>query len=524
MFFVRNRKVFPNIGIIFIFIIFSVFLFNIYFNRFASFGCFDECFNYVAGHYVLDGRILYKEIFFNHQMGMAYLSAIIQGILKPEGIYYLVLEHRMFIFFFGVLMDLLLIWRFKAAGVGFAFLFEATKFYFMGSLFLAESVLVYPLVYLFGLVWNKINGDKLSTLDYIVGAVCAWFVVFLREPVVIVALFLYLLINMDRNFRKNKVFSIGIFFFLSFLTFLFTSVPDYLYQVIFMNGQTIFVSEAQSYGNGFAAFFHIFLYPIVILFEGKWTFIREILFAVAIIFLSAITIFVIRGKKIKLVFLLLTILGLANLRVVTPGQMFYEAFHMLPWYGLFIISTFLLLQNIDVIKNIKKINLLFKWSATLLIVYTIFSPQSFFRDTSDREEDFRLSFDRYYIYGQAIKYLANANDTFYIEGGWDDLIYWQADLEPAYKYVVYGGSSKIFMPFIQEREKMFMDNPPDFYYSFHEKGMHPFGFLPEKYKTEYNELIFVSSPSGLYIKKSKIPEITKEQWDKIETLRFSQIL
>ncbi len=524
MFFVRNKNVLGSIGIAFLFSLFSAFLFNVYFNRFASFGCFDECFNYVAGHFVLEGRVLYKEIFFNHQMGMAYLSALIQSILKPDSIYYLVLEHRMFVFFFGILMDALLIWRFKAAGAGFAFLFEATKFYFMGSLFLAESILVYPLVYLLGLAFLKINGNALSVIDYIMSAIFTWFVIFTREPVVFVTLLLYILVHFDKRLQKGKVFSIGLFFLLTLFTFLFTSLPDYFYQVVTMNGKTILLSELKSYDNLFSAIFKIFFYPIVILFDGRWTFIRDILIVLDLIFLSAITVFVIKGKKIKPVLLLLIILGFGNLRVVPPGWIFYEAFHMLPWYGLFLMSTFLLLQNIAAIKNVKKISIFLKWSAVVLIMYAIFSPQSFFRDITDRDKEFRLGFDRYYIYGQAMKYLADVNDTLYIEGGWDDLIYWQADLDPSYRYVLYGGSSRNVAPFIKEREKMFKENPPDFYYSFHEKGIHSLGFLPEHLKTEYSELVYVASPSGLYIKKSKIPAITEEQWERVKTLRFYQTL
>ena len=74
--------------------------------------------------------------------------------------------------------------------------------------------------------------------------------------------------------------------------------------------------------------------------------------------------------------------------------------------------------------------------------------------------------------------------------------------------------------FSEERISMFKKNPPEFYYSLHEKGVHPFGFLPEFSRDMYTELLYVDKPSGLYIKKSKIDLITDEQWRKINVLRF----
>src|SRR5438876_604066 len=81
---------------------------------------------------------------------------------------------------------LFIIYRFGLVGVGFAFLFEATKFYMMGSLFIAESILVYPLVYLFGLGFKKITGEMLFLYDFIISALIAWFVIFIREPMFLV--------------------------------------------------------------------------------------------------------------------------------------------------------------------------------------------------------------------------------------------------------------------------------------------------------------------------------------------------
>lgn len=510
------KKIIP----LFLFALFSIALFKTYNAHVAAFGCFDECFNYVAGHFILKGRVLYSEIFFNHQMLMAYVSSIIQMLFRPESIYHLVLEHRMFVFFFGLAMDVLIMWRFGMPGVFFAFLFEATKFYFMGSLFLPESILVYPLVYMFGLVWQKRMGKKLLMFDYIASAIMAWFIIFLREPLFLVTVFLFVLISVDVPFRKKNVASIGAFCILSFVTLLFTALPDYIFQVVALNSKTAFLSEVSSYGNIFSTLTNIFFYPAVILFNGVQSFLREILIAIDIIFLIGIAVFLQKSRKKSLVLLLVILLGLANLRVVPPGFMFYEAFHMLPWYGLFLLSTFLLLEYVYTLQHMKKLSLFLTMGAVSIFTYATFSPQSFFHDKIDREREFGVHFDRYYIYGEAIKSLAKPQNTLFLEG-WDDLIYWKADLLPAYRYIIYKYTAGISELFAQERMEMFRDSPPDFYYSVHEKGVHLFGFLPQSYVNDYIELMHADKPSGLYIKKSKLPTITSEQWEKANALKFS---
>lgn len=510
------KKIIPGI----LFALFAVFLFKSYLLHFASFGCFDECFNYLGGYFILEGRTLYSEIFFNHQMLMAYLSALIQKTLTPESIYYLVLQHRMFVFFFGIAANVLIMWRFGLPGILFAFLFEATKFYLMGSLFLAESLLVYPLVYLLGLAWQKLNGGKLSTFDYVISACMAWFVVFIREPMVLVALFLFLLINAGKRLQRPNFLSIGLFFALSLITLLFTSLPDYISQVVILNSKTIFLSEVSSYGNGFLAIAKIFFYPIVILFDGQWTFFREILIGIDVIFLISLFVFLIKSKKKWPAILLLIVLGLANLRVVPPGMMFYGAFHMLPWYGLFIMSSFLLAQKVYVNKHTKKLGFGLFLFIIAIFIYTVLPSKSIHYEFLERNESFELSFDRYYIYGQAISYLAAPGDRLYLES-WDELIYWQAKLPPAYKYALYRNVDRVLPAFSQERANMFANSPPEFYYSFHENGLHPLGFLPDFLVGDYVELLHADGPSGLYIKKTKLAAITKEQWEKAHVLKFS---
>ncbi len=107
------------------------------YQRTVSFGCFDDCFNFVGAYFMLKGKILYSQAFYNHQPLAAYISYLIQFFSHPKTIYQLILDHRIFVFLFSVLFDLLLIKRFKQTGIFFVIFYELTKYYLFGKRFLA---------------------------------------------------------------------------------------------------------------------------------------------------------------------------------------------------------------------------------------------------------------------------------------------------------------------------------------------------------------------------------------------------
>ena len=81
---------------------FWFFLRRVYRDRIGAFGCFDDCFNIVAGYFIGQGKHLYTNIFFNHQPIPAIISFFIQKIYQPQSVYELIYRHRMtLIMYFG---------------------------------------------------------------------------------------------------------------------------------------------------------------------------------------------------------------------------------------------------------------------------------------------------------------------------------------------------------------------------------------------------------------------------------------
>lgn len=498
-------KLKPRIAIVILFFFFFAFIFFAYYQRFGAFGCFDDCFNFVAAHFMLKGKTLYSEIFFNHQPLMATISYFIQKFSQPESIYQLVLYHRLFIFLFAFLMDLLIILRFNWAGVGFVLFYETTKYYLFGDRFLAEAMIVYPLVYLFGLLWLKWQKRKIYPIELILSAIFAWFIIFSRAPYIPVALLIYFLIIRHAGFSSASFLT---FASLSLITLLLLPLPDYLFNVVKLNLNRVTFNPQG------------FIYPLWLLFGGQWNFFRIILTGLDVVFLVLTSFFAFQKKKFKEIGLIFLILGSTNLRGIPPGKIFYGAFHLLPWYGLFLTAIFLLLEQIlKQVQNDKRIKYFFISILAIVFGYAVFSPQSFFYEKTDRVAEFTTNYAQYFVNGKVIKTLAGPNDTLFVER-WDDLIYWQADLPSSYKYSWFTS----FMPFVplysEAREEMFHQNPPDFYYGDCPPGKHHAQSLPKYRAKDYTQLYFAGKPACLYIKKTKLSQIPPERWEAIKKYEF----
>lgn len=494
---------------------------RVYSQRISVFGCFDQCFNYVAAFFMLKGKTLYSQIFFNHQPLMAYLSYGIQAVLQPKTLYELVLYHRRFIIFFSLLMNFLIIFRFRWVGAGFVLFYETTKYYLFGSFFLPEAVITFPLVYLLGLAWEGFQKKQPSSLDLLISGVFAWFVIFTRTPFIPVALFLYasILLQKGKN-KKLKYLSLVIFLFLYFFTLLSLPLRDYFFEVFIVNLQTTIPSEAKTMEINGIGILKAFLYPFLIIFgKGKWNYFRFILAGLDLVFLASAVFLVARLKKIKPTLLMMVVLGLSAIRLVEPGTIFYEAFHMLPWHALFIMTIFLFLHQVYLSKQDKQLFFILFLVLIVVFAYTTISRQSFIWEKANREEEWTTNYAHYFVYGEAIKQLAEPGDTLFLER-WDDLIYWQSGLDSSYQYSLYTPVMTNFPKYNNARTKMFQEKPPDFYYAFPLNESSYSSQLPQDIRNDYLQLYQNNEPTPLYLRKTKLPEITEEQWKKARKLGF----
>jgi hypothetical protein len=414
-------------------------------------------------------------------------------------------------------MNLLIVLRFNLAGLGFVLFYEFSKFYVFGDRFLAEGLIVYPVVYMTGIAWNNFQKRKIYNIEYVLFGFFTWLIVFAREPYIPLVLALYIVILWKKPLDKFKFLSIFLFLALTFLTLMLIPLKEYVFNVFTINLKTVFESEAQVNNMFGLGLLKSFLYPIFLFFGDNWNFFRYQLLGINIIFISSI-VFLLKLKRIRLItIVILLILGLANLRIVEPGKVFYEAFHFIIWYGMFLFISFLALNQVYAYS--KRLAIPFFLLALILFGFVTLSQQSFIYDRINPHEEFMTNFGKELQVGEVVRKLSSPKDTLFLDG-FDDLIYWQAKRLSPYKYSWYTSMMPAIPKYAKARLDMFKNNPPDFYYGSCPNKNDERLIMPKRYIKNYTQLYSLGLPTCLYVYKAKLPDITEEKWMKAKELLY----
>jgi hypothetical protein len=470
----------------------------------------------MGGYFMLNGKHMFSDFFFNHQPFAAYVSMIVQYLTHPASIFELLLRHRQFLILFGFIFNAALILRFGAKMLVFAIIYELSKFYLFGDRFLAESMIVYPLVYLITLTLYKYSKEKIYNFEYFIAGIFTWFIIFSREPYVPLALFLFFILIYGRKFSREKQISLIVFIILSILTIFSFNVKEYYFNDIYANYQLVVVPEIQT--RVFGGPLQILFYPIFILTNGLKNVFGIFLIGIDILFF----IFYLKllvSKKYLLGLIIFIILVLSNLRPTIPGKLFYESYHMLIWY-----SSFTLITIYMIFLQVKKKTVFTLGLLMLFIFLTLFitSPVYFANEKINQQDELITNYGTTLQEGTVVKLLSSPKDTLFLDGS-DDLIYWQAQRLSSYKYTWYTSIMPYFDRYKSARIAMFKNNSPDFYrdYGICFKVEKNISSLPDFAKNSYVRLFTDKKPTCLFINKNKLKSITPSQIKEIATWHYS---
>lgn len=508
----RNLWLIPFLVSLYI-IIFSVVSFRLY-ERIGAFGCGDECINYTAGYFINSGKSLYSQIFFNHQPALAYLSAAIQQMTHPRDIYHLVLYHRLFVMVYALGMGVLLLRRFRLSAALFLILYEGTKFYVYGYQFIPEAFIVFPLVYLLGLVWESVISSKtLSRADIFLAVIFGALVIWMREPYVPLAAILCAVLLWRARANRFIPWALVLAGFLLVGPFVIVPFRVYVEQVIVINAPA--VGSVVGKGSGISWILSSIFYPISIYVYGVRSYFRIVEFGVGALFWAGVMYWWKERKAIVPIGILFGILALAAVRVVPPGTMYFEAFHMLDWYALFVMSTALL------VTSVKK-----KYARNVLIslffifaLWSFCSPKSFIWERVNRNSEFESQYAKYTQYSLAIRNVSQTHTVFL--DMWDDIIYWESGSTSSYPLSLYIPAEATISKYQNMRHTMFVSTPPDIYYSC-PKSQTVWNTLPADVASTYIQLYSLGRPGCMYIKRSVVETMTLKQWDKLRELGITQ--
>ena len=492
--------------LIFLLVPLWIFLRSVYRDRIAAFGCFDDCLPIMAGYFIESGKKLYSQIYFNHQLMPAYISAVIQILTKPASLYMLMYEHRMVLIYFFMLADVLLVLRFGLVGFGFALLYETTKGFLFGDRFLAESMIIYPLVYLFGIAWELMRGKKISPLDVWISTNLTWFVVFSREPYVPLAILLFSTIVWYVRKTIWGRWAIILFILMSLGTVLLNSPADFWFNVVTINVVAAGSNEIASSHLLGSGMLRVIFYPFLVFFTGTWSIFRWIEIVISALYLTFSAFLIFTNKKfLKPVLFSFILLAFANLRIVPPGQQYYEAFHHIEWYGIAIMSVLFLIQEQILTKRLRIIGIFGIVVFTGLVLYALVVPGSYLHEKVDRQSEFNTNYAQVYIVGEVIRLLSDKQDTVFLDE-WEDLIYWQSKLYSPYRYSWYTSNMPNFEIYRRARDDMFAHTPPTFYFGKCAGMAGEAVSLPQSVQSLYVRLLQSGRPSCVWVRKEKIPQ------------------
>lgn len=490
-------------------------LYKLYIPKINAFGCFDDCFNYAGGYFLGKGKHLYSQIYFNHMPLMAYLSYLVQHFGNPVNIYALLLQHRQFLLVFGFIFNVFLCWRFGMIGLAYTLVYEFSKFYVFGDRFLAESFIVYPLVYLTGLGLHIILKKRVYDWEIVLAAICLWFIVFMREPYVLVALFLFGTIVHPVFFKKVSLIALGVFLTLSTALFALFPVRDFVYNVITFNAQRGLSSELQTGNFTAGSIAKSFFYPVYLLYAGLWNDFRIQLITLSVVLGFSAFVWVKTKKNPWILGYLFIALGLANLRTTAPGLQYFESFHEMNWYGMFLLSSLYLLY--EVMREARKRYIFFIITGCL-ILYVLFSPRSFLYQHVDQQTEFITNYGNYLQISEVIKAISAPQQTLFTNGS-DEFLYVASGRNSSYPYSFYY-KTQFKSKYNNAALTMFTQDPPDIVYDFCTPEAPTNPYLPAQFLALYAQWYSQGQPTCLYMRKSLVPGLTRQQRAKAQEFLY----
>ncbi|MBP9815662.1 hypothetical protein KBD09_00285 [Candidatus Woesebacteria bacterium] len=465
----------------------------------------DEVGHMVGGHLALHGTKLYKDIHFNHQPLVYYYSSLTEAISKPDNLFNYISRQRDAVFIYAAVWELLLIAFFGLPMVFFMALFEMSKYLLSGEKLLAETLAVYPVVFVcVSLIQLVVNKKHLTSLHICILSISFFLITFSLLPLwPFVLLTLSLFIWYFRKNHRKLLYILLPFFACTIVLFVITPLSDYLRETIVYNTRYFLPSQA-----GKQSVFNVVMLPILS-FLPPYTPIK-LLFSGSIFILLIFGLDWLKNKKEYGAIILLPLL-LLNTRTDFAT---FDNFHLLPQFGAMLATAMYLI--FEAIKNNFKSNRLFiSVSFVLFIGITgwIYRAFPIFYSTKPFiTEQHYIFYSESETHGGVVKILKSPTDRLLVFEN-DPLVYWVADIHMATKVLEYYP----WITTIPEYEENFVttitQNPPEFIVipdiSSHDQVFR--NRLNQVLLSSYVQLHHLNKPSKVYVHEDKVKTISDSQ-------------
>jgi len=474
----------------------------------------------IAGHYLAQGEKLYLDIFSHKQPMPAVFSGLINKILKPNSLFLLIKRHREAVFFYSLCWWLIFLLDFGWTGLIFTVMIEFSKRFLLGDLFLGESLVIYPLVYVLGCLWGmgwlELPLNRWQQILFLFSLILIPSQLFALIPFSAIVFF-YLLL---KEKQKNKIICLSL---LIFTFFLLIFSPFVSYQDYFFNTKAAISTHylKDTVNKGFYQQFLLsFLRPVTVFLSfPKGNFGRFVWILNGLYFLTFCYLFLKKKKKKFLIFTFF-LLGTISLRPEQPSATFYGGFHIFPWLACLIFLIILQMKRVILKwkKGKKKVLVILSicFLALFFLCSSNFLIKDYFRQT-DRQGEFWINFSRFLGLGRVIKTLSVEGDRLIVIPI-EQLIYFESELPHQnrflYTYEWIFRNEKLRREIKEDLET----NPPAFvYYDYASVGDDAKEVLDPTF-TDYLQLRQNDLPSNLLIRKDKASNL--EDWQIQGLARF----
>lgn len=481
----------------------------LYISKLFAFQFVDEEDNLILGHFLLQNQKLYSDLFSHHQPLAYLISALIQLIVKPTETEQLIWIHRIFMIVWSTIWGWVLLGRFREKIILPLFIYELSKYLLLGNLFLAESLVVYLVLYL--VLFLLETKESKQVIEYaLIGFLIGMSALLLAPLWPFLGFYTVLLVW----FKKIPQQFFGVLVLGAVIPILITlpfiDLYYYFHNVFYINYRYYIPQSAEEKMP--LSIIKAFFSPITILwapnnFESLGTILK------AILLIFVVSLFgLIYKKKFKLFFLVLSLLTLANIRYYTPFLDYKSGFHLIIWYGLFILFTFYYYWDfIRVVSNQVFKKVLVMGTILAILVSIIVSKNIFY--SNDLKTDFDKNYSQKVVFGNAIKAMKDRNDTlFVVPDEW--LLYFQGDIKNNNKMVNYYGWMSLVWELNDPVIEKFKSDPPTFFYC--DCGEETVLLFSENYK----QLVRNGAKTPLWILNDKFSNLSNEQKSKLRSFNF----
>jgi hypothetical protein len=498
--------------------LFSTFTAYLAYNNSQSSRFGDEVAHWIGGHYALIGKELYKDLQFNHQPLNYYFSTAVEFFTSPDNSYLYVSRQRLSILLYGLFWNILYYILLGPYMLLFSLIFEVSKYWYSGHKLLGETLAVYPTVFITGIFIQSLFFKKeISRLKLFLTSTSSFVAGFSLLPIWLVIVPMNLFIIISQKYKKKAFLWLSApFLTLCGIMFLFIN-PYNLYKETYLYNVQYFLPVTEQYRP---TILQLILFPFYI-FTAPFS---ESKFVIGvIIFLFFITgLISFREKKFIKWIILFGLFILSNFFRVNDYN--YTSFHLLPWYGILLVSVISLNFNFYTLKKQKR-NVFFITQNIILVtlfIYLLYSQKDIWK-VKDLATEHYINYSYSETYGRAINILKSPKDQLIVVPV-DPLIYWIAKIDIGTRLLEF---YPWIYPIPEYREEVldkFINDPPEFFVDVNiDKSKEFESKIYNIVLSKYIRLNYMGKPSKLYVLEKKYKSITDDQWREIEPFMFTRL-